>query len=186
MGLLNLLAAGAALKVEPSKTAEIRMRATEKVTWSGEARIELFSRFVIESLFWIRSVAFCRRPIRRTCATFPGGHFRENRLPMSRFSSQISPHRAMAWDRAAPLARSGDANQLSSVARRYATRSPNVSGLRESDASSATALQASLLLHFGREETPVPTPSGLPSPADTRCRRKKGKGLRTRLPANRG
>lgn len=131
MGLLNLLAAGAALKVEPSKTAEIRIRATEKVMWSAEARVELFSRFVIESLFWIRSVGFCRKPIRRTCAPFPGGHFRENRLPMSRFSSQISPHRAMAWDRAAPLARSGDANKLSSVARRYATRSPNVSVLPE-------------------------------------------------------
>jgi hypothetical protein len=55
MGLLNLLAPGAALKVEPNKTAEISIRATEKVMWSAEARVELFSRFLKGSLFRIRS-----------------------------------------------------------------------------------------------------------------------------------
>jgi len=46
MGVLSLLAAGAALKVEASKIAEVKLR-TESVIRIADARAELFLRFFI-------------------------------------------------------------------------------------------------------------------------------------------
>src|SRR6266496_2649693 len=51
VGVLNALkpfAAGAALKLEASKTADIDSRAMERATWSAQARVELFCCFFIE------------------------------------------------------------------------------------------------------------------------------------------
>jgi len=48
MVALNPLFAGAALKLEASKTAEIDNRAIERATWSAQARVELFRCFFIE------------------------------------------------------------------------------------------------------------------------------------------
>ena len=45
IGALNPLVAGVALKLEASKTAEMDSRATERVTWSAQARVELFRCF---------------------------------------------------------------------------------------------------------------------------------------------
>ncbi len=51
MGALNPLAAGVALKLEASKTAEIDSRATERAIWSAQARVELFCCFFIKLPF---------------------------------------------------------------------------------------------------------------------------------------
>jgi hypothetical protein len=45
MGALNPLVAGAALKLEASKTVEIDSRATERATWSAQPWVELFVVF---------------------------------------------------------------------------------------------------------------------------------------------
>jgi hypothetical protein len=51
MGALNPLAAGVALKLEASKTAEIDSRATKRAIWSAQARVELFCCFFIKLPF---------------------------------------------------------------------------------------------------------------------------------------
>ena len=51
MGALNPLVAGVALKPEATKTAEIDRRASERATWSAQARVELFFCFFIRWLF---------------------------------------------------------------------------------------------------------------------------------------
>jgi hypothetical protein len=45
---LNTDVAGAALKLEASKTAEIDSRAIESATWSAKARVELFCCFFMK------------------------------------------------------------------------------------------------------------------------------------------
>ena len=68
MGALNPLVAGAALKLEASKTAEIDNRAIERATWSAQARIELFCCFFMELFrlnqfscrFFLSSAQHCR------------------------------------------------------------------------------------------------------------------------------
>ena len=49
MGALNPLAAGVALKLEASKTADTNSRAIEKAIWSVQPWIELFCCLFIES-----------------------------------------------------------------------------------------------------------------------------------------
>jgi hypothetical protein len=70
MGALNPLVAGAALKVEASKTAEIDSRATERATRSAEACAELFCCFFIE-LFRLNQLS-CRFFLSPSCSAVQG------------------------------------------------------------------------------------------------------------------
>ena len=64
MAALNPLVAGVALKLEATKTAEIDSRASERATWSAQARVELFRCFFIE-LFRLNCIN-CNPVPRRT------------------------------------------------------------------------------------------------------------------------
>ena len=61
MGALNPLAAGVALKLDSSKTADTDSRATERAIWSAQAWVELFCCFFIELLGLNQSS--CRFPL---------------------------------------------------------------------------------------------------------------------------
>ena len=55
MAALSPLAAGAALKLEANKIAEIEISATARVIWSAEAPVEFFCRFFIEFTWHLRN-----------------------------------------------------------------------------------------------------------------------------------
>jgi hypothetical protein len=59
MAAFSPLAAGAALKLEANKIAEIEISATERVIWSAEAPLKFLCRFFIEKGARLTRCEFC-------------------------------------------------------------------------------------------------------------------------------